>query len=602
MEVKSNALDYYMNHPMSQKEWTSFIQKTLQWLCENNPPPSSNLFFHERQLLPENFAQISMAHFCYTYKGIFLPSGNHDGRVWKPSQGAKPTGDGLMKRYFYYKESGVKIKRQVIWIKEDENWCFLDYRCNFKGKIRLSNIITPTGFDFPELVLAVDPMILSESEESIAPIDDESPKEDISSLYTNIKDQQEELAQLILNKENQLQIVVGECISTPSSSDMEPSLFFEFENETESERMSSEIESEFSKLSSSEVFTNSSSISPSPPTSPPSFTEILNENILDLGALDLVPSEIAEPEPGLIAPYTFTQPQVVDTLLVSDELLSDELMHSSKKRRVNESVETSVEQVTLPPLSTSTGPASYFFSGFDYLLSHLLSYDQVVDMVCHNICTQLIFNRRFFQNRGIDSRALLEKVKQHCIITVDFREFPGSIIKSFVSWLREYLSPPGELMPLYCLVCGGAESHDEHIHGKFYGIIDQGLTFCLERAKSLYDLVTTVISYLLKFPNSRQSFQAVIKQHLHCPFCNGTGGKHNLDLHQQWKQHWKVSWAAPKEPEPAADIHNYTKGTFEYLMDRMPFHVPTFLLKLNNIRSFLDCLVCLWRGIRLQIN
>jgi len=289
---------------------------------------------------------------------------------------------------------------------------------------------------------------------------------------------------------------------------------------------------------------------------------------------------------------------------VTDEQLTEELIHSSKKRRVSESVEFS-EPVNLPPLTTSTGPASYFFSGFDRLLSHLLSYDQVVDMVCHNICTQLIFNRRFFQNRGIDSRALLERVKQHCIISVDFREFPGSIIRSFVTWLREYLSPPGELIPtppFYCLICGGVEAHDETAHGKFYGIIDQGLTFCLQKARSLYDLVTTVISYLLRYPNSRQSFQSAITRHLHCPFCSGIGGKHNLELHQQWKHHWKVSWSPPKEPEPAADLHNYTKGTFEYLMDRMPFHIPTFLLKLNNIRSFLDCLVCLWRGIRLQIN
>jgi hypothetical protein len=69
--------------------------------------------------------------YCYLFKGAFLPSGSLDGRVWKPSQSARPTGDGLMKRYFYYKEGNVKINRQVIWLTSDENWCFLDYRYLF---------------------------------------------------------------------------------------------------------------------------------------------------------------------------------------------------------------------------------------------------------------------------------------------------------------------------------------------------------------------------------------------------------------------------------------------------------------------------------------
>ncbi len=86
---------------------------------------------------------------------MFLPSGSQDGIVWKPSQGAKPAGRSLLKRYFYYKKDNIKINRQVIWLSSNDNWCFLDYRYNFKGKIKLRDISVPEGFDFHGLLEAV---------------------------------------------------------------------------------------------------------------------------------------------------------------------------------------------------------------------------------------------------------------------------------------------------------------------------------------------------------------------------------------------------------------------------------------------------------------
>lgn len=39
-----------------------------------------------------------------------------------------------------------------MWLTSDENWCFLDYRTNFKGKITIANITHPDGFDLPKLI------------------------------------------------------------------------------------------------------------------------------------------------------------------------------------------------------------------------------------------------------------------------------------------------------------------------------------------------------------------------------------------------------------------------------------------------------------------
>lgn len=90
-------------------------------------------------------------------------------------------------------------------------------------------------------------------------------------------------------------------------------------------------------------------------------------------------------------------------------MLIIEIEPQAKRRKFEELPFTPLE----PPVTSSL-----FFSGFDYLLTHLLSYDQVVDTVCHSICTQLIFNRRIFQALGVDSFSLLQQVKQNAIATV----------------------------------------------------------------------------------------------------------------------------------------------------------------------------------------
>eukprot|EP01117_Protostelium_nocturnum_P005094 TRINITY_DN1846_c0_g1_i1.p1 TRINITY_DN1846_c0_g1~~TRINITY_DN1846_c0_g1_i1.p1 ORF type:complete len:383 (-),score=139.66 TRINITY_DN1846_c0_g1_i1:64-1212(-) len=137
----------------NQKEWNEMVQDILIFFVEKEPT-DARLFHTERQTLPDNFETLPGV-FCYPYKGNFLPSGHADGRVWKPSQGAKLTGTWMYKRYFYHKDpnTGIRTKRQVSWLSGRENWWnFIEYRANSKGKVRLEDLMANQSWiDWPTL-------------------------------------------------------------------------------------------------------------------------------------------------------------------------------------------------------------------------------------------------------------------------------------------------------------------------------------------------------------------------------------------------------------------------------------------------------------------
>lgn len=541
MEISSQTsqLPPCFFEPLSQKEWMRIIHRCLVYLSDNDPHSSENLYKEERQVLPNTFFNSKApAQFCYPFKGIFLPSGNLDGRVWKPSQGARPTGDGLMKRYFYFKEGGVKIKRQVIWLTSNENWCFLDYRCNFKGKIIIQQMQLPTGLEFFKLLGLIEKVCL-----------------------------------------------VGLEADTTETIRKRKTL------EQEEQRVANQL-GPFSE-SGPEYFLNVPTMFEDDPDSEPLGLDEFMRTFEEDGCT--LPME----EP-LINPF-------VNEERISHNLPSNEIV--PKKRKV-EIIPVPIPVPVISVPSTQSPISSYYsfsFSPFDYLLNHILSYDQILDTVCQSLCTQLIFNRNYFFKSGLDPNTLLQSLMQRCtVISVDFTEFPSNLMSTFFRWLYEsvFQVPPSKVPSMYCMVCGCAENaqHDVKTHTKFYGCLDKALLENWKnKASNFYDVLKELIGFLLKYPNSRPYFCSIIATHLHCPYCSRKNGTHCEKKHEEWRVFYKFEKpeTSLKEPEQTDNLATYTKASFEYLMEQMPFQIPSFLLSLSNVQSFLDCLMTLWKSMRL---
>ncbi len=227
-------------------------------------------------------------------------------------------------------------------------------------------------------------------------------------------------------------------------------------------------------------------------------------------------------------------------------------------------------------------------------------------MISHLICNQLMFQRRFFRRfRGGDDT--LEKMRQ-VYVTFDLKEFPGRIIKSFFEYISEnfFQTKSDELPTIYCLVCGhDIKDHDESKHREFFGQLDQTLVISFqEKARNVYELVKQYIIFLLKNPNSHEALKQFLTENLHCPFCSGTGGIHNHAQHKPWIRLWLIDPPVIKGPAPSTNVYDYTKSTFEWLVDQVPFYIPPFLLSLHYakyVRTFMECLVTIWNSVRLPL-
>jgi len=252
-------------------------------------------------------------------------------------------------------------------------------------------------------------------------------------------------------------------------------------------------------------------------------------------------------------------------------------------------------------------PYSFSFAPFDFFFNRILSYEQVLDTICQSICSQLIFNRNYFLRSGLDPQTILQSLMQKCtVLSVDFREFPGKLMSNFFLWLYECVFgvAPVNVPTVYCLVCGcpDSDTHDIKAHGEFYNSLDQPLLENWKtKASNFYDVLKEMISFLLKYPNSRQSFRSIMENYLHCPFCSRKNGTHCLKKHEEWTTFYKFDYAVcpSKEPEKSDNVDTYTKSSFEFLMEQMPFQIPSFLLSLSNVQSFCECLVAMWKSLRL---
>lgn len=251
---------------------------------------------------------------------------------------------------------------------------------------------------------------------------------------------------------------------------------------------------------------------------------------------------------------------------------------------------------------------------------------------------------RFFQSRGIDSLIILHQVQINHVTTFNPKEYPAKIFTSLFEWVRqqgksnststsqntqnvsksntqdqpngqatdpqwidEYIggnNSNADLPSFYCMVCGVPDhsKHDELRHVQFWERLDPNFIKIIrdKTNKNFYELITSIITYLLKYPQQRATFQQNMLMNLHCPFCQKKNANHDIKRHNLWRQLWKIDISPPKDPDPTDDLSKYTKGAFEYLMDSVPFHIPNFLLGLNNVRSFLEVLVTMWKLIRVH--
>eukprot|EP01117_Protostelium_nocturnum_P013171 TRINITY_DN48_c0_g1_i1.p1 TRINITY_DN48_c0_g1~~TRINITY_DN48_c0_g1_i1.p1 ORF type:complete len:251 (+),score=76.86 TRINITY_DN48_c0_g1_i1:140-892(+) len=134
-----------------RKEWNVFIELCLEFFAKETTEGS--LFLHSQRLL---FPKEKDGIFGYFFKGKFLPSGNQDGLYWRPSQGVALKGSKLHKRYFYARlEDEQMIKRQVTWIADLPNYCFVEYRRNYDGDVQLSDLCGPPTLDWMSLMAHV---------------------------------------------------------------------------------------------------------------------------------------------------------------------------------------------------------------------------------------------------------------------------------------------------------------------------------------------------------------------------------------------------------------------------------------------------------------
>lgn len=626
MSQETTTNEINMDICLSQKEWMELIRKCLEYLNSNpqNLPPAC--FREERYVLSSNFTE-TPTHFCYAFKGTFLPSGNLDGMVWKPSQGAKPNGKGLFKRYFYCKKDEVKINRQVIWLSENENWCFIDYRHNLKGKIRLGDVVTPEDFDFKSLLrLAWNPA----TKESLTP-----PSNSSSASSTTSKKRKEMDPPTSPSERTNQQNSKGSLHSTcsPHSQCHNPahcqhnsvaptfSSKKQFSNSVPSSpppplilsSPSSSLDLRLFPIDSS-PFGMQSTLQNNIPTMSPSFSTNLDYDQLMYSSLDPLNDSVKMENSGNFGSGLEEFSDGSDNFFPSSP---NDLDFSPLDNKINalfsptpvydtSSLDKGMEGFGSEPAPKKrklNSTPSFFSSPLEYLF----------DMVSNKICVQILFKRQFFKRFEAetlrDYNSFLEKVK-HQSVSVDLREFPAPIVRNFFGWVAEifFHIRQDELPPLFCVVCGrGDGKHDELVHGMFYAHLDQGLVEMLQdKIMTVPDLCKALISFLLKNPDSHHNLSVFINQHLHCPFCACKKGIHRADRHEQWMNVFHIdpkrqSSSAP-EPSPTGNVYESVKGTFSWLMGYVPVSIPPFLLSFHYVKylqSFLDVLVTLWQTVRL---
>jgi hypothetical protein len=233
--------------------------------------------------------------------------------------------------------------------------------------------------------------------------------------------------------------------------------------------------------------------------------------------------------------------------------------------------------------------------------------DRLASAITSSIVELVMVNRRFFRRHRIDGRIL---INQNILNTVDLREFPGNIISGFFQKLYEMIRSQHrdhsmQLPALHCILCSRCDgTHDSAIHQSFFNKLDGNLVNRLQAsAMNLRSLGSEVLLYLIKNPDFHQPFQMLVLENLRCPFCALKGGHHDASKHKEWGRFWRYygnDVDTPNEPMSGENISNYAISTFKFMASQMRESIlPNAIWKLPHLRSFLDCLVTLWKIIKL---
>ncbi|PRP89288.1 hypothetical protein PROFUN_02162 [Planoprotostelium fungivorum] len=138
------------------KEWNLLVETILHDVQSRVPPSNSystsRILIYRESDTVEDFQPV-----CFLYRGRFLPSGETDGLVWKPSRGAVMVGGTLWRRYHYATFKGEKFKRQVSFLNPESEWCIVEYAKTNSSTtvIRLSELKILPDCDFRLIVTMV---------------------------------------------------------------------------------------------------------------------------------------------------------------------------------------------------------------------------------------------------------------------------------------------------------------------------------------------------------------------------------------------------------------------------------------------------------------
>eukprot|EP01117_Protostelium_nocturnum_P019957 TRINITY_DN8783_c0_g1_i1.p1 TRINITY_DN8783_c0_g1~~TRINITY_DN8783_c0_g1_i1.p1 ORF type:complete len:227 (+),score=16.69 TRINITY_DN8783_c0_g1_i1:59-739(+) len=134
----------------NNKEFNIFIEMCLEFIVSLDEQ-QDNFTYKMRMPYPKNDGI-----FAYFYKGNFLPSGKDDGMFWRPSQSTTMKGSKMTRRYFYGMEGKLQLRRQVCWLEDYPQVCFVIYRRNYeRGMVYLDDLRGPSAFNWIEFIQAV---------------------------------------------------------------------------------------------------------------------------------------------------------------------------------------------------------------------------------------------------------------------------------------------------------------------------------------------------------------------------------------------------------------------------------------------------------------
>ena len=219
------------------------------------------------------------------------------------------------------------------------------------------------------------------------------------------------------------------------------------------------------------------------------------------------------------------------------------------------------------------------------------------------------FKRHFFLRLGCDGQTAFEQLSNNSTPSVDFSEFPGTLINSFMAWIYQQVKPKASNSGLptrlntFCMVCGELHPHhNQQTHLEFFKRVDpQFLKMLQQKGRNAIDLIRGLISHLLQHPSGHDSLKQTFER-LHCPFCGSGTDRHNSEMHEFWRKAFDIDYPLRPKKEPPTDPQapDYSNKAYEWVVDQIHPAIPPFLLTISSVRTFMSCLITIWMKVRIH--